>query len=349
MSRDLIIEGYTISDNSDCYVIAEIGHNHQGDVEKCKALFKAACDCGANAVKLQKRDNRSLYTRAMFEQVYNSENAFAPTYGQHREFLEFDREEFVELKAFAKNLGITFFSTAFDFHSVDFLADLDMPAYKIASGDLKNIPLIKHIASLGKPVVVSTGGGSMEDARRAYDAIMPVNTQVCFLQCTASYPCDFEKLNLRVIETFRQELPDVVIGLSSHDNGYTMALIAYMLGARVVEKHFTLNRALKGTDQSFSLEASGLRRLVRDLKRARLALGDGVKRTLDDEIAPLTKMGKSLVAAHDLPADHVLKIEDISIRSPGGGTPPYELENYVGRRTMTPLSGDDPIGPNTVK
>ena len=116
------------------------------------------------------------------------------------------------------------------------LMELDMPAFKIASGDLKNIPLIQHVARFGRPLFVSTGGGAMEDVQRAYDAIVPINSQLCIMQCTASYPCDFEQLNLRVIETYREAFPDIVIGLSSHDNGIAMALVGYMLGARVIEK-----------------------------------------------------------------------------------------------------------------
>lgn len=334
MQRQLNIDGTVINDESDCYVIAEIGHNHQGNVDKCKELFRVAQSCGANAVKLQKRDNRTLFTKDMYNSKYNSENAFGDTYGAHREFLEFGFDEYQELKRYAKELGITFFSTAFDVKSADFLARLDMPAYKIASGDLTNIPLLKYVARLGKPMVISTGGGTAEDVRRAYDAVRPINSQIAILQCSAGYPPAWEELNLRVIETFRREFPDVVVGLSSHDSGIAMALVGYVLGARIVEKHFTLNRAWKGTDHAFSLEHSGMEKLVRDLKRARLALGDGVKRRYDSEIKPLYKMAKKIVLARDLPKDHVLSLNDLAIRSPNDGMPPYEIEKLVGKRLM---------------
>ena len=160
MARSLSIDGTLITDESDCYVIAEIGHNHQGSVEKCRELFRAAKECGADAVKLQKRDNRTLYTRAMYERPYDNENSFGPTYGAHREALEFGRAEYLELQQYAAELGITFFATAFDFSSADFLAQLDMPAYKLASGDLRNIPLIRHVARIGKPMILSTGGAT---------------------------------------------------------------------------------------------------------------------------------------------------------------------------------------------
>ncbi len=343
MSRQIAIGAASINDESDCYVVAEIGHNHQGRMDRAKEMFKAAKECGANAVKLQKRDNKTLFTRDLYNKPYDNENSFGATYGEHREALEFGKEEYQELKAYAQELGIAFFATAFDIPSADFLAELDMPAFKIASGDLTNTPLLKHVASLGKPMIVSTGGGTMDDVERAYETIVPLNDQLAILQCTAGYPCEFDEMNLRVIGTFRERFPDVVIGLSSHDNGIAMALAGYMLGARIVEKHFTLNRAWKGTDQAFSLEPVGLRKMVRDLRRARLAMGDGVKHQHTSEVAPMTKMAKKLVAARDVAEGTVLTAEDIAIKSPNDGLPPYEFDNLVGRRTKRPLIADENI------
>jgi N-acetylneuraminate synthase/sialic acid synthase len=235
------------------------------------------------------------------------------------------------------------FATAFDFNSADFLAKLDVPAFKIASGDLKSIPLLTHIAEFQKPMVLSTGGGTMEDVNRAYDAIMPINQQLCILQCTAGYPAEFDELNLRVISTYRERFPETVIGLSSHDNGIAMAVAAYMLGARVVEKHFTLNHTWKGTDHAFSLEPIGFKKMVRDLRRLKAAMGDGVKRVYESEVTPIIKMGKKLVAARDLPDGHAIRREDIAIKSPGDGLQPYEMEKVIGRVTLRPLSADDDI------
>lgn len=343
MKRELIVGPDLISDDSECYVIAEIGHNHQGDIEKAKQLFRKAKEAGASAVKLQKRDNRTLFTREMFNRPYENENSFGPTYGLHREALEFGWEEYRELQDYARELGITFFATAFDMPSADFLAKLDVPAFKIASADLTNTPLLKYVAQFQKPMFVSTGGGTMEDVQRAYDTIMPINPRLCLLQCTAAYPAEFEDLNLRVIQTYRERFPDVVVGLSAHDNGIAMAVAAYTLGARVIEKHFTLNRAMKGTDHAFSLEPVGLTKLVRDLRRVRVAMGDGVKRRRPSEFAAILKMGKKLVAARDLPAGHRLTAEDIAIKSPGDGLPPYELERVIGCVTKKPLAEDENI------
>jgi N-acetylneuraminate synthase/sialic acid synthase len=342
-TRTLTIGRTVIDDASDCYVIAEIGHNHQGDVKKARDMILAAKECGVNAVKLQKRNNKALYTRAMYDAPYMSENAYAPTYGAHRDALELPEPAFVELRNLARELGLHFFATAFDFPSLDFLASLDCEVTKIASGDVKTIPLIKRVAKLGKPLIVSTGGATLDDVKRVYDTVMPINPQLCLLQCTASYPCEPEDMNLRAITTLREAFPDVVVGLSDHQNGIALGPVAYVMGARVIEKHFTLNRAWKGTDQAFSLEPIGLRKLVRDLKRTRVALGDGAKRMLDCEKGPLLKMGKKLVAARDLPAGAVLTERDVALKSPGDGLPPYELDRVLGRTLRSPLKEDDNI------
>jgi sialic acid synthase len=342
--RELTIDGKRVDDDGDCYVIAEIGHNHQGSVEKALEMVRVGAECGVDAVKFQKRENRVLFTREFYDSPYDNENSFGATYGQHREALELGRDEWVELRRHTRELGLSFVAAAFDFPSADFLAELDISAFKFASGDLVNVPLLRHVAAFGKPILLSTGGGTMEDIDRAVQAILPLNSRLCVLHCTASYPAEAEDLNLRVITTLRERYPELVIGLSDHHNGIAMALVAYMLGGRVIEKHFTLNHALKGTDHPFSLMPEGMRKLVRDLRRAPIALGDGVKRRLPSEDRPLTKMGKKLVAARDLEAGHVLAEADFAIKSPAdGGLPPYELDRLVGRTLRRGLGADETI------
>ena len=341
MARTLRIGNHEIGDHTPCYVIAEIGHNHQGKVEKARELFREAKLAGAHAVKLQKRDNRGLYTRAAYNKPYDNENSFGATYGEHREFLEFGLQEYRELQGYARELEVDFFATAFDLASAEFLGELDVPAFKIASGDIKSTPLLEHVAGFGKPMIISTGGALVDDVQRAYDTIMAINPQLGILQCTAGYPAAFEELDLRVVGQYRERFPGAVIGFSGHDNGIAMPVAAYVLGARIVEKHFTLNRAMKGTDHAFSLEPVGLRKMVRDLERTYKALGDGVKKIHDSEKAPIIKMGKSLVVARDLPAGHILSADDIVMKSPGGGIPPYEFGDVIGRITLTPMYEDD--------
>jgi sialic acid synthase len=349
VARTFSIGPHAIGDDTRCYVIAEVGHNHQGSVKTCMELFKSARDAGVQAVKLQKRNNRKLYTQAMYDRPYDNENSYGATYGAHREALEFGASEYRELQQYCRELGVDFFATAFDFDSADFLAEIGVPAFKIASGDLKNTPLLKYVAGLGKPVVLSTGGGSLDDVKRAYETVMPINPQLSILQCTAGYPAAWDELNLNVISSYRRLFPDVVTGFSSHDNGIAMAIAAYVLGARVIEKHFTINRAWKGTDHAFSLEPVGLRKMVRDLDRTWQAMGDGEKRVYPSEVAPITKMGKKVVAARALPAGHVLRPEDVCLKSPGDGLPPYELEKVIGATLLQPLNADDEIAYQILK
>lgn len=339
--RTIKIVDKVISDESDCFVIAEIGHNHQGDLETAKRLFETAKYCGVDAVKLQKRHNRSLYTRKFFNSPYNSENAFGSTYGLHRQALEFNKKQYKLLKRYAEKLGLIFFATAWDFKSADFLYDLGVNCFKIASADIINVPLLIHVARFRKPMIVSTGTAILDDVKRAYRAIIKINQKLVLMQCTAVYPAPAELLDLRVIETYRKEFPQAVIGFSSHFNGISVDPVAYTLGARVIEKHFTLDRAMKGSDHAFSLEPVGMRKLVRDLRRVRLALGDGVKKFYEEEKMALVKMGKKIVAARNLPAGHVIKKNDLAFKTPGDdGLQPYHVEKLHGKILKVPLRAD---------
>ena len=341
--RELKIENIIINDESECFVIAEVGHNHQGSVDTAKQIFVKAKEAGADAVKLQKRNNIQLFTKEIYDSHYDSRNAYGDTYGTHRDALEFGLEEYVELQKYANELGLIFFATPFDLPSVDFLEKINVPMYKIASGDLKSTPLLKYVAQTGKPVLVSTGGGLMDDVQRAFDVITAENPNIAILQCTAAYPCEPEEMNLNVITTFRDNFPDKVIGLSDHQSGISMALVAFTLGARIVEKHFTLNRAWKGTDHAFSLEPVGLTKLVRDLRRARVAMGDGMKKSIEKEKKPLFKMGKKLVAACDLKKGKIITDSDITIKSPNDGLSPYEWDNVIGLTLLEDLKKDENI------
>ena len=336
--RQLILDNKKLNDESAPFVIAEIGHNHQGNLENAIKLIRAAAGSGATAAKFQKRENKTLFTPELYNQKYNSENAFGETYGEHREALEFGVDEYKVCMAEAKNLGITFFATAFDFNSADFLSNLEVPAYKIASGDLQNLPLLRYVAKFRKPMIISTGGSNIDMIRSAVETIQSVHNQVAILQCTASYPAKYEHLNLKVITTLRDMFPENIIGYSGHDNGIAMSVVAYTLGARIIEKHFTLNRTLKGTDHVFSLEPQGMQKMVRDLNRAAVAIGSGEKVIYEEEIAPIRKMGKMIVAARDLPSGHVITEVDIEFRSPASGLSPANADRILGKILKSPVS-----------
>ncbi len=331
------IDGTLVGGDS-VYVIAEIGHNHGGSVEKCKELFRAAKGSGVNAVKLQKRDNKSLYTPEIYNAPYVNENSYGKTYGEHREALEFDFEQYRELKAYCKELDVTFFATAFDFGSVDFLERLGVPCYKIASGDLLNTPLQKYIAEMGKPMILSTGGGTYEDVQRAHDTIMPINSDLVILQATAAYPAEPKDIHLLVIEEYKKMFPDCVIGLSDHFIGKVFGPPAYILGARVFEKHFTLHRWERGTDHRFSLEPIDMAKYVRDIHNVREAMNNE-KLLLECEFKPLYKMGKKLVASRKLTVGEILTASDIKIVSPNDGLPPFFFDELLGHVVQYNIEG----------
>jgi N-acetylneuraminate synthase/sialic acid synthase len=349
LQRKIEINKCVINDTSNAYVIAEIGHNHQGSIELCKKTIDAAIEAGASAAKLQKRTNKAIYTKAFYNSPYNSPCAYAPTYGAHREALEFDKSQIEELTTYARKKNFTLFATAFDEASADVIVEVGMPAIKIASGDITNTPLLKYAASFGLPMLVSTGGATLMDVRRAYDAIMPINQQLCLLQCTADYPPLPEQMNLNVISTYRQTFQDVVIGLSDHTVDDLMPIAAFALGARVIEKHFTLDRTMKGSDHAISLDPAGMNFMVQRLRSLGTALGDGFKRRYPCEERGLKKMAKALVAANALPAGHVLRPEDLVAKSPPDGLPPYEKDFFLGCSLLAPLSPDEAILKNHVE
>ncbi|MFI5494177.1 N-acetylneuraminate synthase family protein [Actinoplanes sp. NPDC051859] len=343
--RELRIADYRIADDTDAYVIAEIGHNHEGSLDKAEELFRQAAAAGAHAAKLQKRDNRSLFTKAMYNEPYTGRNSYGPTYGAHREALEFGRTEYAHLVALAADLGIHFLSTAFDQRSVDFLVDLDLPAIKIASADVTNTPLLAYAAKSGKPLILSTGGATMEEVRRACDTILPIQPDLALLQCTAVYPASPSDLHLKVIGTYREEYPDTVIGFSGHDLGPELSWIAYAQGARVIEKHFTLDHSRPGSDHHFSLDGPQLAELTEGLRRTREALGEPAKQRSETEAKAVRKMGKKLVAARDLPAGHVLTEQDVLCKSPGDGMKPYQLDEVIGRALRIGIGEDTGFEP----
>ncbi len=355
MARPIIHLGkYSISEDSPCFVIAEIGHNHQGNLDLARKMIDAAAQAGANAVKFQKR-SKDLFTAEMYNRPYDNENSFGKTYGAHREALEFGESEYKALKAHAESLGLVFFATPFDIKSVEFLEKIGVPAYKIASACITDIPLIEHVAKKGKPIFLSLGTATLEDVDRAYKCVKEYRVPLCLLHCVAAYPMmNYEEANLNVIHTLKERYPDALIGFSSHESGIVLPVVAYMLGARVVEKHFTLNRAMKGTDQQYSLEPQGLTKMVRDLNRIREALGDGKKVVQPSELDAKKKMGKSIFARTRIPKGSVVSPEMITFKSPGTGLPPYLVDDVLGRTANRDIAPDVPIdysllGPEKVK
>lgn len=324
-------------------VVAELGSNHQGSLTTALKMIDAAAEAGADAVKFQKRDNRSLYTRSYYNAPYNSENAFGPTYGDHRDALEFRKYDMRLLRVQAEAHDLKFYCTAFDLESVDFLTDVGIHGIKLASGSITNTPLLTYAAQTGLPLYVSTGACELSDVQRAVDCLSAWTPHFTLFHCTAMYPCPADKLDLGVISLYRQMFPDLTIGFSSHFNGIWPSTVAVAMGARAIEQHFTLDRSMKGTDHAFSLEPQGLKKMVRDIRRLETSLS-AEKVFHEEEVPAQVKMGSTLYAARDIEAGQDLHLDDIAIKSPAGsGLPPYRLLDVIGRKLVRKLERDESI------
>lgn len=302
-----------ISADGSPFVIAEVGQNHQGDLGIAREFIRTFAFEGADAVKFQTRNNAYLFSEEAFCATYASENAFAETYGAHREKLELKPEWLPILKADCDKHGVKFMSTPFDEPSLELLVNIDADILKIASFDLGNLPFIHRIAKAGRPVVMSVGGGKIDQIRSSVEVLLNHHDEVAVLHCVSEYPCEYNRLGLENIETLIREFPDCVIGSSDHFNGTLSGPVAYMKGARVFEKHVTLNRAWKGTDHSFALEPDGFRKFVRDIKRVRHMIPSKPGDDLGKERV-FTKLGKSLVAYTDIKAGDKIEFDNLSGR-----------------------------------
>ncbi len=276
-----------VGDGEPTFIVGEIGINHNGDIENAKKLIDVAVSAGCDAVKFQKRTIELVYTPE--ELAKPRENPFGPTNGDLKRGLEFGEKEYKEIDSYCKEKGIMWFASSWDIKSVDFLEKFNIPCYKIASARLTDDELLKHIKSKGKPIILSTGMSTIAQIKHAVDVLGEEN--LILLHCTSTYPSKIEELNLNVIPWLRKTF-DCPIGYSSHGTGIAEPVIATALGARVVEAHITLDRAMWGSDQAASLEPNGLNRMIKDLRNLPVCLGDGDKRVFESELAILQKLRK---------------------------------------------------------
>ena len=300
-------------DLNESFVIAEVGQNHNGNLDLARKYISIFSYEGADAIKFQTRNNKYLFSKDAYDAPYESENAFAETYGAHRETLELKPEWLPILKEDCIKHGVKFMSTPFDEPSLELLKSIDVDIIKIASFDLGNLPFIHRIAALGKPVVMSVGGGKIEQIRSSVNVMLNHHDDVAILHCVSEYPCEYNRLGLDSIEDLIREFPQCVIGSSDHFNGTLSGPVAYLKGARVFEKHVTLNRASKGTDHSFALEPEGFRKFVRDIKRVRHMLPPKSAEDLGNEKV-FKKLGKSLIAYADIKAGEKITLDHLSGR-----------------------------------
>ena len=292
-------------------IIAEVGQNHQGDLDLARDYIRIFAAAGADVIKFQTRDNKFLFSEGAYNAPYASENAFDSVYGLHREKLELKPEWLPILRDDCRKFGVYFMSTPFDEPSLDLLCDIGVDILKIASFDLGNLPFISRIARRGKPTVMSIGGGNSSQIKSSIETLLQYSSDVSILHCVSEYPCEYNRLGLDNISKLIDDFSSISIGLSDHFNGTLSGPIAYMKGARVFEKHVTLNRAWKGTDHVFALEPEGFRKFVRDIRRVPKMMPPKPAQELGQE-SVFKKLGKSLVALNDISQGSLISLDDLS-------------------------------------
>lgn len=341
----LVIGSREIGPDLRPFVIAEAGVNHNGDPDMAQRLVEAAAGAGADAVKFQTFDARSLATASAERAAYQRGAGKVVSQRTMLAELELPRDSWAGLAAHAEQHGILFLSTPFDRASVDLLAGLRLPAMKIGSGDLTNALLLRAVARLGVPVILSTGMGTIDEVDAALALLRTAGvSSVALLHCASIYPAPVEELNLRAIDTLRERF-GVPVGFSDHTDGLLAPILAVGRGAVIIEKHLTLDRSLPGPDHAASLEPDELARMVGDVHAAWSALGDGVKAPRPAEREIMRVARRSLVAVRDLEAGHAIGPADLDARRPGTGISPMRVDELVGRRLARAVAEDQIVLP----
>lgn len=333
-------KNWGLKQDESTYIIAEAGINHNGQMDIAKQLIQTAAERGADCVKFQKRTVSRILTKEGLERPYLTERSFGPTYGEHKKFLEFSNDQFLELFEFAKEVGIHMTASGWDEESVDFLASIPVPFLKMASADLTNFPLLEHAAKKGLPIVLSTGMSDFATVQKAYELVQGFNPRVAIMQCTSTYPCKPEDIHLNVLQTYKLAFPEAVLGYSGHEVGIATTVAASVLGAKVVERHFTLDRTMKGGDHAASLEPGGLEKVCKYIRVCEQAMGSPHKRKLDAEQACFVKLSKSVVSAIAIPAGTVITRDMLTTKGPGRGISPMDMEKVVGKAAMKDIPED---------
>ena len=288
MRKEVTVGNKIIGDNSPCFVIAEIGINHNGSVDLAKRMIDEAVMAGCDAVKFQKRTVTKVYTPEELD-VYRP-NYYGSTNRDLNLGLELSYEDYCIIDEYCRDKKIMWFASCWDLDSVDFIEQFDVPCHKVASAMLTDDEFLLKLKSLGKPILLSTGMSSMEEIRHAVDLLGEDN--LVLFHCTSTYPTNHTEINLRVIEAFREEF-SCPIGYSGHERGLLPSILSVELGANSVERHITVDRTLWGSDQAASLEPEGLRRMVRDIREVKKILGDGNKKVYDSELPVRDKLRKT--------------------------------------------------------
>lgn len=329
------INNKIISNDALAFIVAEIGANHNGDLNLAKESIDAAVECGVDAVKFQ------TYTTA--ELLSNTDTKYTYKYGKNYEITQtlkemFDmvtlkREFHKEIYDYAAKKGVICFSTPFSLDGVKFLENLDNPIYKIASCDVNYVDMLELIAKLKKPIFLSTGKCTLAEMDMAVNLLEKNGAKdLCLLHCVANYPSKMEHMNLNIIKTLKQMYPECVIGFSDHSLGITATLGAVCFGAKIIEKHFTIDKNLKGPDHWFSMDKTDMKNLVNEIRNLEVAFGDQRKVLTQNEVSEKHWSTRSLHIKRDLKAGDIIKKEDLAMLRPGYGISPFDKDKVIGLR-----------------
>ncbi|TSC96824.1 MAG: Sialic acid synthase [Parcubacteria group bacterium Athens0714_26] len=332
-----------IGQNEPTFFIAEIGNNHNGDYFIAKKLIEEAAKAGADAVKLQKRFIEEVCAKELLERPQTKDQIFGKTYGEYRKHLELGMEDFIKLKKVAEDLGLIFFATPFDKKSVDFLEEIGVDLYKIASFDNTNIPLLEYVAQKGKPVILSSGMTSLEEFDEAVETILKYNSQLIIKHCVSIYPTPDEKFNLMTIP-FLKERYGLPVGYSGHEQDILPSLAAIVLGANSVERHITLDKLMPGPDHgTVSIEPKEFRAMVDGARRLEKALGVSTKQCFTEEMVMRKKHAKSLVSKVLIPKGTAVTADMVHCKSPGYGLKPNKISFLIGKKAKINIEPDTVI------
>lgn len=342
MKEQFEIGGKLIGEGNPCFIIAEAGANHDRDFKQAKKLIEVAASAGADAVKFQTYTGARLYSRKTPKFQYLKGVSELPPV-ELLDSIALPREWQADLASFAAEQGILWFSSPFDLDAVDSLESIGVPAFKIASFEIVDLELIRRCAATGKPVVISTGMSTLGEIEDAIEACRSEgNDAVALLQCVSLYPAPAESMNLRAMATLRQAF-GVPVGLSDHTVGTSVAIAAAAIGANLIEKHFTLDRNLKGPDHAFAAEPDELAALVAGIRTAEQAMGDGLKTgPIPEESEEMFDLARrSVVAAVPIPRGTLITREMLTVKRPGWGIRPKHIELVLGREAKVDIDEDE--------
>lgn len=351
-----------IGEDEPVFIIAEVGVNHNGKLDLAKKLIDVAAEAKVDAVKFQTFNPDTLITRAAKRAEYQKKNIGGEeTQYEMLKRLMLKREYHPILKKYAEKKGLIFLSTPFSIDDADYLHELGVVAYKVTSTDTNNIPYLRHIAKREIPIILSTGMSDLEEVKESVKAIKEEgNEQIIVLHCTINYPTKLEEVNLRAMDTIKKEV-NTIVGFSDHTEGIDVSIAAVGRGAKVIEKHFTLDRNMDGPDHKASLGTEELKKLVNEIRNIEFfgteelkqktneienidkILGSDVKKPMPSEVEVAKVIRKSIVAEVDIPKDTLITREMLALKRPGTGIPPKELDKIIGKKTKEDVKKDELI------